>query len=112
MDPQRRKELKEQAKNYRPAMGVLQYECSETSERFLCAAPNLKARVARIRVQAESESLRNKRFQHLWDEHGEDVFAISTVEQLEYDDETTDYADDLAALLDICLERDPDAQRI
>ncbi len=112
MDKSRRSQLKREALSFKPRMGVVRFLCKETGERFLVAAPNVEARVNRVRLQVETGTMRNKRFEELWRRCGEEGFEVSVAEELEYADGVEDYTDELDILLQVCLERDGGAQRL
>jgi hypothetical protein len=96
----RRKELKEQYKNFRPDMGVFIISSSYNNKCHIEKAKDLKSKMNRAIFQLEFGSYPNKELQKEWKEHGEKYFTIEVLEKLEYDkDESkTDYTEDLALL--------------
>ncbi|MDD7368916.1 MAG: GIY-YIG nuclease family protein [Berryella intestinalis] len=105
-------ELNREALSFKPRMGVARFLCKETGECFLVAAPNVEARANRVRLQVETGTMRNKRFEELWRRCGEEGSEVSVAEELEYVDGVEHYADELDILLQAFLERDGGAQRL
>jgi hypothetical protein len=112
MDQERKRELKRQAREFKPQMGVVSFTCEATGDVFFAAAKNVPAYLNRTRLQVETGTLRNKRLQELWRAHGEDAIAYDVVEDLDYEDGVTDYTDDLDVLLEECLAAHPEASRL
>lgn len=112
MDKECRRELKRKAAEFKPQMGVVSFSWAPTGEVFLAAARNVPALLNRTRLQAETGSLPNKRFQELWASYGEDAMIYAVVEELDYQDGVDDYADDLDLLLEECLAAHPGSQRL
>ena len=108
----RKRELKQRAAEYKPQMGVVSFTWQPTGEVFLAAASNVPAFLNRTPMQAETGTLRNKRFQQLWNEHDEKSMTYTLVEELDYQDGVDDYTDDLKVLLAACLEAHPTAQEL
>lgn len=112
MDNDRKRALKQKAAAFQPPMGVVSFTWKPTGETFFAATPNVPAFLNRTRLQAETNTLRNKRFSQLWAELGENAMEYAVVEDLAYEDGVDDYAKDLEALLDMCLQEHPEAQRL
>lgn len=115
MDSARKRELKEEYATARPPMGVVSFRCKATGDAFLVASRNIAADINSVTFKLNSGYHPNRRLLALWQEHGEDGFEISIVQELEYreaDDGTFDYMDDLQELRDMCLETDPHAQKL
>ncbi|MGI6535198.1 MAG: GIY-YIG nuclease family protein [Eggerthellaceae bacterium] len=112
MDSERKRALKRKAAEFKPQMGVVSFTWEPTGEVFLAPARNVPALLNRTRLQAETHTLANKRFQELWDAYGEEAMTYALLEELEYQDGVSDYAEDLDVLLEECLEERSDAVRL
>ncbi len=112
MDPERKRELKMQAREFKPQMGVVSFTSRKTGETFFAVAKNVPAFLNRTRLQVETGTLRNKRLQELWRTGGEEDIDYAVVEDLDYEDGVTDYTDDLDVLLEECLAAHPEASRL
>lgn len=110
-----KKELKEKYKQMRPEMGVFAYKCLPSGKVYLGFARNIKAEVNGISFQLKTGNYPpNKNLQEDWKKHGENGFAISVLEILEYDkDESkTDYSEDLRVLRGFWSEKFDDFEYI
>jgi hypothetical protein len=103
----RRKELKEQYKNFKPDMGVFIISSNYNNKCYVEEAKDLKSKINRAKFQLEFGNHPNKELQKEWKEHGEKYFTIEILEKLKYDkDESkTDYTEDLALLKMIWKEK-------
>ncbi len=97
---QRKKELKEQFKQMKPAMGILMITCQANNKRLLMAASDLKSMANRVRFQLNMNLFPNKDLQQDWNTYGADAFTVEVLDMLEYakDESKTDYKDDLEEL--------------
>lgn len=112
MDDQRKKELKEQYRTSRPAMGVLSFRCVPTGECFLLASRNIASDANSVTFKLNSGYHPNKRLLELWKHYGEDNFEVEVLDTLEYRDESSDpadYKEELEALRDLCIEQQANA---
>ena len=109
MDAQRKKELKAQYLETRPQMGVLCFTCKATGERFLLASRNVQTDITSVTFKLNSGYHPNRHLLELWKQFGEEGFETSLVEELEYREGEADYMEELRALRDLCIERDPHA---
>ncbi len=112
MDPQRKKQLKQEYSERKPLMGVMEMRCRATGESFLIATNDLHATENGLIARFDGGSHPNKRLQALWSEHGREGFSFELVEELEYDDAREDYAEDLQELLELYLEEHPGTARV
>jgi hypothetical protein len=97
----RKKELKEQYKQYKPEMGILIIRSNLSTKYYLEGTQNLRASINGNRFKLEAGGHKNRALQKDWLEHGEKTFTIEVLDNLEYDkDESkTDYSDDLELLI-------------
>lgn len=112
MDNERKKQPIQAWKNRKPEMGVFSLTCTATGDAFLGATLDAKRAFNGIRARLENDMHPNKALQALWNEHGEDSIVYEVVALLDYDDPGEDHAEDLQALLDLCLDENPEAQRL
>ena len=97
MDDERKRQLKQAYGEREPAMGVLEMRCLATGERFLIASRDPRATENGLVARFDGGNHPNKRLQALWSE---------------YDDAREDHAEELQALLELCLEEHPEAKRV
>lgn len=104
---ERKKELKEQYKNFKPDMGIIGVKCSENNKIYLVKAKDINGMINRIKFQLGFGSYTNNELQKDYNTFGEKKFSFEVIEKLEYDkDEAkTDYSEDLDTLLELCRER-------
>ena len=112
MNGVKKKELRAAYKEFKPKMGVFCVTCPQTGETFLGAAKNIPAAFNRAQFQLNMGSHPNKHLQSEWKRLGEEAFAFEAVQRLEYSGSQDDYAEDLEALLDLCLAENPEAKRL
>ena len=112
MDDERKRQLKQAYGEREPAMGVLEMRCLATGERFLIASRDPRATENGLVARFDGGNHPNKRLQALWSEHGHGGFTFALNEELEYDDAREDHAEELQALLELCLEEHPEAKRV
>ena len=102
MDADRKKQLQERYKNYRPAMGVFGIRRLDTGKTYLMATNNLKGKMNSVAFQ-----LRNHSFitcHALNDDYrqaGEDGFVLEILEELAYDKDDEAGAKDYSEELDM-----------
>jgi hypothetical protein len=96
----RKKELKEQYKNFKPDMGIFIISCSYNNKCYIDKARDLKSKMNRAKFQLEFGNYPNKELQKEWKDYGEKYFTIEVLEKLKYDENEpkTDYNEDLALL--------------
>ena len=96
----RKKELKQQYKIMKPAMGIFMIRSNFCNKCYLEATPNLRGAINSAKFKLGAGGHVNRELQKDWNEYGENGFTIEILETLEYDrDETkTDYAEDLKLL--------------
>ena len=112
VDDERKRELKRQYREMRPPMGVLTFRCTATGESFLLASKNVAADTTSVTFKLNSGYHPNRKLLERWRQYGEAGFETEVVEPLEYRDGVDDYADELEALRELCLERDPNAEKL
>ena len=103
----RKKELKLQYQQMKPAMGIFLI-CSRISNKcFLEATPDLKGRINSTRFKLESGAHPNRELQREWHDYGAGNFSIEILEHLAYarEEAKTDYTEDLALLQMIWEEK-------
>jgi hypothetical protein len=112
MDIKRKKELLEAFKNRHPEMGVISYRCKENGEVFLGISKDTKADFNSTNFKLAANLHPNKQLQELWNEYGPEVFELSVIKVLKYDDPHEDHTVELESLREQCLAADPKARRI
>jgi hypothetical protein len=107
MDAQRKKELTEQYKNRKPAMGIFAVCCKLNNKCFLQQTKDFRAGINGTKMRLQVGFHTNKELQKEWKSMGEDNFDIIIYEELEHKDEFTDadYAEELELLRKICEEK-------
>lgn len=110
VDAQRKKELKADYLESRPPMGVLDFSCKATGERFLLASRHIQSDINSITFKLNSGYHPNRRLLELWQQYGQEGFVISTAEELAYKEDVEDYMEDLKALRDLLIEQDENAK--
>ena len=102
MNMDRKKELKEEYKNYRPEMGLFVIRHIETGKAFLEATNNIKGKINSDVFQLNMETfMRNRDLNKDWKRFGKDAFEVVVLEKLEYDEDDQggkDYSDELEML--------------
>jgi hypothetical protein len=103
----RKRELKEQYKQMKPAMGVFSIQSKVDGRCYLEETVNLKSGINRAVFQLNWGSHPNKELQNDWKKHGEDSFIVEILDELAYSEAnpTADYSDDLAELVQIWREK-------
>ncbi|HHW06348.1 MAG TPA: GIY-YIG nuclease family protein [Clostridia bacterium] len=103
----RKKQLKEQFKSMKPAMGIMIIRSKVGNKCFLQPTQNLRGAINSTRFKLDAGIHPNRALQRDWHQYGADSFAIEVLAELEYDrDETkTDYTEELAILQMIWEER-------
>lgn len=103
----RKKELKRQYLQMKPAMGVFTISNMVTGEVYLEATKDLKSRMNSTPFKLNAGSHPNRPLQRQWREYGEGNFKMEVLDTLEYDedDDKRDYSDDLEVLRTIWEER-------
>lgn len=109
---ERRREILADWKERRPDMGVFALVCTATGDVFMGTSRDLDNAANRHLFQLETQLHPNRSLQALWNRYGRDAFAQEKIETLEYErpDEIT--AEDLKALLSLCLENRPQARKL
>ena len=107
MDKSRKKELLQQYKERKPAMGVYMFKSINTNTVYLGCDKNIKATINGDRFKLNSKNHRCKKLQKDWNENREENFEIKVVEILPYDKDESkvDYSEDLIILREMCKER-------
>jgi len=107
MDTQRRRELKRQYQQTKPAMGVFAVHCG--GETYIGWAKDLRAALNGMELRLRSGSYMNQRLQNIYKTVGGADFSLEQLEVLDYDkDESkTDYTADLIALQTLWMEKLP-----
>lgn len=107
MDKSRRKELMEQYKQMKSAMGIFIVRCKVNNKCYIQTTQDLKGLMNRTQVQLMAGLHKNKELQKEWNDLGSDNFTIEILENLKYDkDETkTDYSEELKVMQFIWEEK-------
>ena len=103
----RKKELKEQYKQMKPAMGVFSIQSKASGRCYLEGTTNLRSGINRAVFQLNWGSHPNLELQHDWKIQGEENFIVGILDELAYskDNPTADYGEDLAELAQIWREK-------
>ncbi|MDO5400803.1 MAG: GIY-YIG nuclease family protein [Eubacteriales bacterium] len=112
MEPQRKKQLRENFKNRHPDMGVLAITCTATGDSYLFISKDAATGFNRHTFQLGAGMHPNKALQALWNQYGEAAFTLEPAGLIEYDDPTQDQTEKLEALLEACLTENPRAKRL
>jgi len=112
VDIKRKRELLEIYKNRHPEMGVISYHCRETDEVFLGISRDTQSDFNSTNMKLGANWHPNKRLQELWNKYGLEVFELSVIKVLKYDDPHEDHTAKLESLRDQCLATDPNARRL
>lgn len=96
----RKKELKEQYKSFKPDMGVFIIRSNTYNKCYIEGAKNLTGKINRSKFQLDFGSFPNKELQEEWQELGEAGFTFEILEILEYEEDEgkTDYSEELKLL--------------
>lgn len=111
---ERKKQLKEAYKQYKPDMGVFLFTCKETNHSYIGFSQDLRAVLNGLKFKLGANGCHNKDLQKEWSEYGEAAFSIEILDRLDYDkDEAkTDYSEELALLQEMWKDKLPDAKVI
>lgn len=103
----RKKELQAEYKQMKTDMGILAIINKSSGRHFLEAASNLKGKLNSNRFQLNTGAHRHRELQKDWKLLGEDGFAITVLEKLDYDEDEskTDYSDELELLKLMWIEK-------
>ncbi|NMB20079.1 MAG: GIY-YIG nuclease family protein [Firmicutes bacterium] len=103
----RRRELKEEYRLMKPAMGVFRIHSEETGKCYLEGTTNLRASMNRAIFQLNFGSHPNLELQSDWKKWGQKSFSITVIDELPYneDDTSTDYKDEVVELKEIWEEK-------
>ena len=101
----RRKELKEEYRQMKPAMGVLAIQSTITHKYYLEGSIDLKSAINRVLFQLKWGGHPNKELQRDWNEWGQEHFTVGVIDELPYAENQTDYHDDIAELQSIWEEK-------
>jgi hypothetical protein len=88
MDKQSRKELREEYKQLKTMMGVIQITNNASGKIYIAAFPNLKNKWLTIRGQLLMGMHANSQLQKDWKELGHEVFTYEILEEKEADEVT------------------------
>lgn len=102
MDAERKKELKEEYKNYRPDMGLFVIRHIATGKAYLEATNNIKGKINSDVFQLNMQTfIANRTLNEDWKRYGKAAFEVVILEKLEYDEDDQgdkDYSDELEML--------------
>jgi hypothetical protein len=104
MDSQRRKELREQYKQIKVYMGVVQITNKVSGKIYITAYPNLKNRWLTLQGQLEVGLFTNPQLQKDWNELGAEAFTYEVLEQKDTE-KVTDIRWELKQLEKLWLEK-------
>ncbi|HNV69971.1 MAG TPA: DUF2087 domain-containing protein [Candidatus Ozemobacteraceae bacterium] len=94
-----RKQLKREALEQKPEMGIFKIENRTNGKIFLVVAPNIPAYMTRHRFDLELGSHPNRELQADWKKHGPDAFTFEVLETIDQKDESRDHnLDELKSL--------------
>ena len=107
MSTEKKKELQNQYKQFKPDMGIFAVINKNNGKHFLEATKNLKAKINSTQFQLKMGGHFNQALNKDLQALGPDGFEIKILEQLQYDDDgiKTDYSDDLELLKMIWVEK-------
>lgn len=96
----RKKELKQAYKNYKPDMGVFVIKSNADKKCHVEESRDLKGDINSAMFKLDLGTHPNKALQKQWKERGRTAFAIDIPQKLEYDKDPskTDYGEELAIL--------------
>ena len=108
MNQQKRRELKHQYQQAKPAMGVFAVHCG--SETYIGWTTDLRAALNGMEIRLQGGTYMNRRLQEAY-KADPASFSVERLEVLDYDrDESkTDYTADLIALQALWMEKLPDS---
>ncbi len=103
----RRKELREQYKQFKPDMGIFIIRSKSSNKCYIESTKDLKSKVNSTKFKLEFGNHPKKELQKEWKSYGEKNFIIEILEKLKYDknESKTDYTEDLALLKMIWAEK-------
>lgn len=107
---ERRKELKRMYLERKPEMGVYAFVCDASEERFFGIFRDFTADKNSQMAKLGGNMHPNRELQNLFNEYGKDAFSVEIVETLDYVEGQDDYTEELATLLELQLEQQPDAK--
>ncbi len=110
MDNERKKVLKQQYAERKPEMGIISYRCGE--QIWIEPSKDIKADRNSTLFQLKLGSWRNKEMKKAFTTHGEENFVWEVLKELDYEDPSKDYSEDLELLLLMCKDEYPNAQRM
>jgi hypothetical protein len=103
----RKKELKEEYRRMKPAMGVFSIQSKITRKYYLEGTTDLKARMNRTVFQLNFGSHPNRELQMDWQKWGQENFTLNIIDELPYAEDLTakDYQDEVLELQSIWEEK-------
>ncbi|HHT90361.1 MAG: GIY-YIG nuclease family protein [Bacillota bacterium] len=100
----RKKELKAEYRQIKPAMGVLAVRSRLSGKCYLEGAIDLKSAINRTLFQLKWGGHPNKELQRDWNDLGPENFEVEIVDELAYTEDQQDFRDDIAELQSIWQE--------
>lgn len=97
MDKSRKKELARQYKQMKPQMGIFIIRCNN-NKCYIQATKDLRGVINGTKAKLQAGYHPCGELQKEWNELGSDAFTIEILEELEYEEDKTDYTDDLTLL--------------
>lgn len=96
----RKKELKMQYKQMKPAMGIFIIRSKVNNKCYIQATPDLRGVMNGALVRLQGGFHPNRGLQKEWMDYGSENFTIEILENLEYaqDESKSDYTEDLTVL--------------
>lgn len=103
----RKKQLKQEYRQMKPAMGVFAIQSLDTQKYYLEGTTNLKAAINRSIFQLNFGAHPNRELQKDWQKSGQERFVIKTIDELPYaeDQPTKDYRDEVQELQEMWVEK-------
>ncbi|MDQ6597898.1 GIY-YIG nuclease family protein [Bacillus salipaludis] len=88
MDKSRRKELKEEFKEFKTYMGIYQIKNKVNGKIYVDSCPNLKNKWLTLKMQLEMGRFANAQLQKDWSQLGGDAFVYEVLEKKEVEEST------------------------
>lgn len=98
MDKNRKRELTQQYKQMKPPMGTFIIRSNVNNKCYVQATKDLRGVINGTKARLNAGMHPYLELQKEWNEFGPDAFTIEILENLEYEEDKTDYTDDLALM--------------
>ncbi|MDF2907982.1 MAG: hypothetical protein K0R34_3303 [Herbinix sp.] len=109
MEQLNKREIREQYKNRTLTGGVFRIKCSGSGHVWIKSTNDLDGQINKFNFFVSTNSCPEPTMRSDWNQYGAETFSFDILEKLEKGETQSDkeFADDIRALYEICLENSP-----